>query len=178
MDKKRNIELENWLIETTGEEMMANHLGPNWNRFHEECGFYPNISMTIADQVWEHKQKRIDEINQENEKLKLDHAAYKKGVKNIIREKLKQVEGRDFTIAAMERSFVLANAKVDELQARLDELTSIATELAEYASYAEIVGGVTVNRAAVRSFCDKVFDFNRKSDDQYIEQALKGGESK
>lgn len=62
MDKKRNIELENWLIETTGEEMMANHLGPNWNRFHEECGFYPNISMTIADQVWEHKQKRIDEL--------------------------------------------------------------------------------------------------------------------
>ena len=62
MDKKRNIELENWLIETTGAEMMANHLGPNWNRFHEECGFYPNISMTIADQVWEHQQKRIDEL--------------------------------------------------------------------------------------------------------------------
>lgn len=62
MDKQRNIELENWLIETTGEEMMANHLGPNWNRFHEEYGFYPNISMTIADQVWEHKQKRIDEL--------------------------------------------------------------------------------------------------------------------
>lgn len=62
MGKQRNIELENWLIETTGEEMMANHLGPNWNRFHEECGFYPNISMTIADQVWEHQQKRIDEL--------------------------------------------------------------------------------------------------------------------
>lgn len=67
--------------------------------------------------------------------------------------------------------------RIDELQARVDELTSIATELAEYASYAEIVGGVTVNRAAVRSFCDKVFDFNRKSDDQYIEQAFKGGEA-
>lgn len=69
MDKKRNIELENWLIETTGEEMMANHLGPNWNRFHEECGFYPNISMTIADQVWEHKQKQIDELRAEIRKL-------------------------------------------------------------------------------------------------------------
>lgn len=76
MDKKRNIELENWLIETTGEEMMANHLGPNWNRFHEECGFYPNISMTIADQVWEHKQKRIDELNQENQKLVLSNTGY------------------------------------------------------------------------------------------------------
>lgn len=65
MDKKRNIELENWLIETTGEEMMANHLGPNWNRFHEECGFYTNISMTIADQVWEHKQKRIDGLQKQ-----------------------------------------------------------------------------------------------------------------
>lgn len=70
MDKKRNIELENWLIETTGEEMMANHLGPNWNRFHEECGFYPNISMTIADQVWEHKQKRIDELQAQVDAVK------------------------------------------------------------------------------------------------------------
>ncbi|WP_151764507.1 hypothetical protein [Acinetobacter soli] len=77
MDKKRNIELENWLIETTGEEMMANHLGPNWNRFHEECGFYPNISMTIADQVWEHKQKRIDELQ-----ARLD--AQKKHIKTAL----------------------------------------------------------------------------------------------
>ncbi|MDC5100976.1 hypothetical protein NRA35_14210 [Acinetobacter baumannii] len=64
-------------------------------------------------------------------------------------------------------------AKVEELQKRVDEITNIATELAEYASYAEIVGGVTVNRSAVRSFCDKVFDFNRKVD-QELEQALKG----
>lgn len=62
MDKQRNIELENWLIETTGKEMMGNHLGQNWNRFNEEFRFYPNISMTIADQVWEHKQKRINEL--------------------------------------------------------------------------------------------------------------------
>ncbi|WON79129.1 hypothetical protein OK024_09075 [Acinetobacter sp. UGAL515B_02] len=124
------------------------------------------------------QQKRIDELSQENEKLRLDHAAYKKGVKNIIREKIKQIEGRDFTIAAMSRSLVLANAEVTELQARFDELRSIATELAEYASYAEIVGGVTVNRAAIRGFCDKVYDFNRKFDDRDPELALKGGESK
>lgn len=63
MDKKtRNLELEAWLIETTGEEMMSNHLGPNWNRFNDEFGFYPNISMTIADQVWQHQQARVEEL--------------------------------------------------------------------------------------------------------------------
>jgi len=63
MDKKsRNLELEAWLIETTGEEMMANHLGPNWNRFDDEFGFYPNMSMTIADLVWQHQQAKVDEL--------------------------------------------------------------------------------------------------------------------
>lgn len=61
-NKSRNLELEVWLIETTGEEMMANHLGPNWNRFNDEFGFYPNISMTIADQVWQHHQAKVDEL--------------------------------------------------------------------------------------------------------------------
>lgn len=63
MDKKsRNLELENWLIETTGEEMMTNHLGPNWNRFNDEFGFYPNMSMTIADLVWQHQQAKVEEL--------------------------------------------------------------------------------------------------------------------
>lgn len=74
-------------------------------------------------------------------------------------------------IAAMRED---QQSKIDELQKRVDEITNIATELAEYASYAEIVGGVTVNRSAVRSFCDKIFDFNRKVN-QDLEQALKGG---
>ncbi|WP_336148275.1 hypothetical protein [Acinetobacter ursingii] len=78
---------------------------------------------------WQEQQKRIDELNQNNEKLRLDHAAYKKGVKNIIQEKLKQIEGRNFTIAAMERSFVLANAKVDELQARVDAAFRVLSQL-------------------------------------------------
>lgn len=69
--------------------------------------------------------------------------------------------------------FCQQQKKIDELQKRVDEITNITTELAEYASYAEIVGGVTVNRSAVRSFCDKVFDFNRKVD-QELEQAFKG----
>lgn len=59
-NKTRNLELETWLIETTGEEMMANHLGPNWNRFNDEFGFYPNISMTIADLVWQHQQAKVE----------------------------------------------------------------------------------------------------------------------
>ncbi|WP_228267877.1 hypothetical protein [Acinetobacter oleivorans] len=70
MDKKtRNLELEAWLIETTGEEMMANHLGPNWNRFNEEIGFYPNISMTIADQVWQHQQAKVEKAQANAELL-------------------------------------------------------------------------------------------------------------
>lgn len=58
----RNLELEAWLIETTGEEMMANHLGPNWNKFNEEFGFYPNMAMTVADLVWQHQQAKVEEL--------------------------------------------------------------------------------------------------------------------
>ncbi|WP_227063899.1 hypothetical protein [Acinetobacter pittii] len=61
-NKSRNLELEAWLIETTGEEMMANHLGPNWNRFNEEFGFYPNMAMTVADLVWQHRQAKVEEL--------------------------------------------------------------------------------------------------------------------
>ncbi|MDI3379276.1 hypothetical protein [Acinetobacter sp. V89_7] len=99
------------------------------------CGFtHIDGKKVWFDWAWQEQQKQIDELNQNNEKLRLDHAAYKKGVKNIIQEKLKQIEGRNFTIAAMERSFVLANAKVDELQARIQAATakwiSIASILA------------------------------------------------
>jgi predicted RNase H-like nuclease (RuvC/YqgF family) len=37
-----------------------------------------------------------------------------------------------------------------------------AFELAEYASYAEIVGGVTHNRTAIRAGCDALFDLRDK----------------
>lgn len=149
MDKKsRNLELEKWLIEAAGEEMMANHLGPNWNKFNEEFGFYPNMAMTVADLVWQHQQAKVEDL--QKQVTDLDNRA---------------------TQYALDE---MATAKLNgELQKRVDEITNIATELAEYASYAEIVGGVTVNRSAVRSFCDKVFDFNRKVD-QELEQALKG----
>lgn len=58
----RNLELEEWLIEAAGEEMMANHLGPNWNKFNEEFGFYPNMAMTVADLVWQHQQAKVEEL--------------------------------------------------------------------------------------------------------------------
>ncbi|HFE8664599.1 TPA: hypothetical protein ACGAPI_000062 [Acinetobacter baumannii] len=89
----------------------------------------------------------------------------------IFKEHRSQYQHTTVQIAYM--TWQHQQAKVEELQKRVDEITNIATELAEYASYAEIVGGVTVNRSAVRSFCDKVFDFNRKVD-QELEQALKG----
>lgn len=75
---RRNLELENWLIETTGEEMMANHLGPNWNRFNEDVGFYPNMTMTVADQVWQHLQEIINEqqLRIDALSLALDQIAY------------------------------------------------------------------------------------------------------
>lgn len=75
---RRNPELENWLIETTGEEMMANHLGQNWNRFNEDVGFYPNMTMTVADQVWQHLQEKINEqqLRIDALSLALDQIAY------------------------------------------------------------------------------------------------------
>lgn len=53
---------------------------------------------------------------------------------------------------------------------RIEELTHLATELAEYTSYAEIVGAISHNRQPIREFCDKIFDFNRKIE----EEALRG----
>lgn len=71
----RNLELEAWLIETTGEEMMANHLGPNWNKFNEEFGFYPNMAMTVADLVWQHQQAKVEELTYKAQLRESDHQA-------------------------------------------------------------------------------------------------------
>lgn len=51
--------------------------------------------------------------------------------------------------------------KIDHIQNSFEIITDIATELAEYASYAEIVGGIKVNQAPVRKYCDMVFNFNK-----------------
>ena len=47
----------------------------------------------------------------------------------------------------------------------LDEMRDAAVELASYASYAEIVGAISHNRSAIRKWCDKVYEINRKIED-------------
>jgi hypothetical protein len=49
-----------------------------------------------------------------------------------------------------------------EMRLALEEMHDAAKELAQYASYAEIVGGISANRKQVRKWCDKVFEINRK----------------
>lgn len=128
------------------------------------CGFtHIDGKKVWFDWAWQEQQKRIDELNQNNEKLCLDHAAYNKGVKNIIQEKLKQIEGRDFTIAAMERSFVLANAKVDELQARLDAALKETQHALRYVEEDMRGNHEFLQMAMIRTF-------------KSLAQALKGGE--
>ena len=77
--------------------------------------------------AWQEQQKRIDELSQENKKLRLDHAAYKKGVKNIIREKQKQVDFIEAQLCllkdknkATEIELTDSRAHADALQARVD----------------------------------------------------------
>ncbi|ENV60400.1 hypothetical protein F950_02963 [Acinetobacter soli NIPH 2899] len=128
------------------------------------CGFtHIDGKKVWFDWAWQEQQKQIDELNQNNEKLCLDHAAYNKGVKNIIQEKLKQIEGRDFTIAAMERSFVLANAKVDELQARLDAALKETQHALRYVEEDMRGNHEFLQMAMIRTF-------------KSLAQALKGGE--
>lgn len=121
MDKCREA-FEKWFKTTESYDFLKqmNYFNIDLFTFNKDRNQYQHSAVQIAYMTWQEQQKRIDELNQQNEKCRLDHAAYKKGVKNIIHEKLKQIEGRDFTIAAMERSLLLANAKVDELQSQVD----------------------------------------------------------
>jgi hypothetical protein len=49
-----------------------------------------------------------------------------------------------------------------DLSDLLVRMKNAAVNLAELASYAEIVGGVSVNRNAIRKWCDVVFDLKRQ----------------
>lgn len=42
-------------------------------------------------------------------------------------------------------------------------------ELAQYASYSEIVGGINVNKSSIRKFSDKVFNHNHNLLDEVCE---------
>ncbi|WP_288419147.1 hypothetical protein [uncultured Acinetobacter sp.] len=56
------------------------------------CGFtHIDGKKVWFDWAWQEQQKQIDELSQENEKLRLAQAAYKKGVRNSIREQQKQI---------------------------------------------------------------------------------------
>ncbi len=48
---------------------------------------------------------------------------------------------------------------------KLKEMREAAKELAGLASYAEIVGGVSVNRPGIRKWCDRVFALDREIED-------------
>lgn len=63
--------------------------------------------------------------------------------------------------------------QMEEKDKRFDELTHLATELAQYASYAEIIGAISHNRQPIRKFCDKIFAFNKKLEDE-ADKALRG----
>jgi hypothetical protein len=47
----------------------------------------------------------------------------------------------------------------------LTELSEAARELAQYASYAEIVGAIGHNRQPIRKWCDEVFRLSHQLDD-------------
>lgn len=57
----------------------------------------------------------------------------------------------------------LLNSKIEALQRRVEELEVMrqaALELAQYASYAEIVGRVSLNKDQIREWSDKIFKLN------------------
>ena len=44
----------------------------------------------------------------------------------------------------------------------IEKLKIAALELAELASYAEIVNGISVNRSGIRKYCDEIFDISKR----------------
>lgn len=66
---------------------------------------------------------------------------------------------------------------LNQEKVRTAEISSYATELAEYSSYAEIIGAISHNRKAIRMYCDKVFAYNRAIDLEE-DKALRGENEK
>jgi hypothetical protein len=58
---------------------------------------------------------------------------------------------------------------LDSMLSKANALLIASRELAGYASYAEIVGAVSLNRSQIREYCDKIFDISKQlpSDDYY-----------
>ena len=79
-------------------------------------------------------------------------------------------------MAALEAERDKARRKVADVA---DELLNAATELAQYASYSEIVGAISHNRVQIREWCDKVFDIrNRLPEDENYEPSFAAMEAR
>lgn len=125
---RRNLDLENWLIETTGEEMMENHLGPNWKRFNEDVGFYPNISMTIADQVWQHQQSKVDELQK-----RVDELQYRIETSlDEIRRALNCVESTETECVLRELQQALKGEQFEEHREKAEQAISNGASLTKH----------------------------------------------
>ncbi|MFV5654770.1 hypothetical protein VXR13_18685 [Acinetobacter baumannii] len=150
----RNLELEEWLIETAGEEMMANHLGPNWNKFNEEFGFYPNMAMTVADLVWQHQQAKVEELQRRNQMLN----------DNIKEQGQKLVYQNEVIETQAEKLLCLRDEKA-ELQKQVDAVKGLAQTLWEKSNEKHKQGKVWESKA-LGECADEILDV--------LEQALKG----
>ncbi len=47
-------------------------------------------------------------------------------------------------------------------RALIEQLADAGMELASYASYSEIVGGIHQNRVVIREWCDTIFDLKKE----------------
>ncbi|MEY4591524.1 MAG: hypothetical protein RIR18_419 [Pseudomonadota bacterium] len=68
-----------------------------------------------------------------------------------------QKEAAIDVIASHLKTITELTASRNELLALLEKLSDESRELSQYASYAQVVGGMSVNSAPVREWCDKVF---------------------
>ena len=79
----------------------------------------------------------------------------------------------NFTKAQVPESNALLSAAMDAIQKLGSgdfvlvpkDIISVLEELAQFSSYAEIVGGISVNRAAIREQCDIAFTLIREFED-------------
>ena len=79
----------------------------------------------------------------------------------------------NFTKAQVPESNALLSAAMDAVQKLGSgdfvlvpkDIISVLEELAQFSSYAEIVGGISVNRAAIREQCDIAFTLIREFED-------------
>jgi hypothetical protein len=85
------------------------------------------------------------------------------GAKGISRER--RINGNDrcengHTYPSKDSILEGSNLSLNPRIEKLEEMHKAAMELAEYASYAEIIGAVSKNRNPIREWCDKIFEIH------------------